>query len=94
LNKNSTVRGYPGDKTYGTMWTMKGAIQQVKKTRLFYLIDTFGGQSGSPHYGKWNDSCNPCAFGIHSYGVGGNWSMNSSTRITEKVFNFLQNTGN
>lgn len=94
LNKNSTVRGYPADKSYGTMWTMNGKIQQVQKTRLFYNIDTAGGQSGSPHYGKWNDSCNPCAFGIHTYGVGGDWTMNSSTRITQKVFNFLLSAGN
>lgn len=93
LNKTSHVRGYPGDKSYGTLWTMKGKIQQVKKTRLFYQIDTFGGQSGSPHYGKWSDTCNPCAFGIHTYGVGGNFTMNSSTRITQKVFNFLQSAG-
>ncbi len=93
LNRNSNVRGYPGDKSYGTMWTMKGKILKVAKTRLFYQIDTFGGQSGSPHYGKWSKSCNPCAFGIHTYGVGGNWTMNSSTRITQNIFNFLQSAG-
>jgi len=93
LNRNSNVRGYPGDKSYGTTWTMKGRIKQVQKSRLFYQIDTYGGQSGSPHYGRWNKNCNPCAFGIHTYGVGGKWSMNSSTRITQNVFNFLQNTG-
>ena len=93
LNKQSNVRGYPGDKAYGTQWTMKGRIQQVARTRLFYSIDTFGGQSGSPHYGKWGN-CNPCGFGIHTYGVGGNWTRNSSTRITKAVFNFLQTAGN
>lgn len=93
LNKKSNVRGYPGDKAYGTMWTMQGRIQQVKKTRLFYSIDTFGGQSGSPHYGKWSTSCNPCSFGIHTYGVGGSFTKNSSTRITKSVFNFLQTAG-
>lgn len=92
LNRKSNVRGYPGDKAYGTMWTMKGRIQEVKKTRLFYSVDTFGGQSGSPHYGKWG-SCNPCSFGIHTYGVGGSWTKNSSTRITKAVFNFLQSAG-
>lgn len=92
-NRKSNVRGYPGDKAYGTMWTMKGRIQQVGKTRLFYSIDTYGGQSGSPHYGNWENGCNPCGFGIHTYGVGGDFTRNSSTRITQKVFNFLQTAG-
>jgi len=90
-DRKINVRGYPGDKPYGTMWTMKGKIQEVQKTRLFYSIDTFGGQSGSPAYGKWGD-CNPCGFGIHTYGVGGGWDKNSATRITQKVFNFLGST--
>ncbi|MBI4675562.1 MAG: serine protease [Chloroflexi bacterium] len=94
LNRKSNVRGYPGDKSYGTLWTMKGKIQTVQKTRLFYSIDTFGGQSGSPHYGKWSTFCNPCSFGIHTYGVGGSWTKNSSTRITKRVFNFLGSAGN
>jgi glutamyl endopeptidase len=91
--RKTTVRGYPGDKTYGTMWTMNGKIQEVNKTRFFYKIDTFGGQSGSPHYGKWGTDCNPCAFGVHTYGVGGNWDMNSSTRITRKVYTFFGGAG-
>lgn len=90
LNHKATVRGYPGDKTYGTMWTMSGKISQVKPTRLYYTIDTFGGQSGSPLYGKWNKNCNPCGFGIHTLG---GTSKNSATRITKNVFNFFQSAG-
>lgn len=89
LNRKITVRGYPGDKPFGTMWTMNGKIQEVKPTRLYYSIDTFGGQSGSPAYGKQSGGCDPCGFGIHTYGVGGNTDKNSATRITKKVFNFL-----
>lgn len=92
-DRKVTVRGYPGDKPYGTMWTMKGPIQTVQTTRFFYSIDTFGGQSGSPVYGKWTNSCNPCSFGIHTYGVGGSWTKNSATRITKKVFKFLDTAG-
>lgn len=89
LNRAITVSGYPGDKKYGTQWKMSGPIQSVNKTRFFYSIDTAGGQSGSPAYGKWGTSCDPCGFGIHTYGVGGSWTRNSATRITRKVFNFL-----
>lgn len=92
-DRKVNVRGYPGDKAYGTLWTMKGKIGTVQKTRFFYSIDTFGGQSGSPVYAKASSTCNPCSFGIHTYGVGGSWTANSATRITKKVFNFLENAG-
>lgn len=94
VGKPVTVSGYPGDKNgdeAGTQWMMDGQIDKAHKRRLFYSIDTYGGQSGSPLYGKWTrKECDPCAFGIHTYGVGGNWTMNSATRITKGVFNFLQ----
>ena len=89
LNRKATVRGYPGDKTYGTMWTMSGNILEVKATRLYYRIDTYGGQSGSPVYGKYL-TCNPCSYAIHTLG---GLIKNSATRITKAVFNFLQSAG-
>lgn len=93
LNKPVTVSGYPGDKSgaeAGTQWMMDGTIDQVAKRRLFYAIDTYGGQSGSPLYGRWvRRDCDPCAFGVHTYGVGGGWNLNSATRITRPVFNFM-----
>lgn len=92
LNKKVNVRGYPGDKPQGTMWTMKGTIEQVTSTRFGYSIDTFGGQSGSPAFGKFKINgvrCKPCGMGIHAYGVGATpfYARNSAVRITEKVFN-------
>ncbi len=94
VGKPVTLSGYPGDK-YGaeaaTQWMMSGQIAQARKRRLFYSIDTYGGQSGSPVYGVWTrKDCAPCVFGIHTYGVGGAWSINSATRITRPVFNFMQ----
>ncbi|MCA9941419.1 MAG: trypsin-like serine protease, partial [Anaerolineales bacterium] len=67
-----TVTGYPGDKPYGTMWTMSDnpGIRGVNTYHLFYQIDTYGGQSGSPVYHNYSASCNPCSVAIHSYGVG------------------------
>ncbi len=94
VGKPVVVSGYPGDKydaEAGTQWQMSGKIAQARKRRLFYNIDTYGGQSGSPLYGKWvRKDCDPCVFGIHTYGVGGNWTRNSATRITKGVFNFMQ----
>lgn len=89
----ATVGGYPGDKVNAqanTQWTMQGQISRARPRRLFYPIDTFAGQSGSPLYGRWNKRCNPCGFGIHTYGVGGGWTENSATRITKNVFDFFQ----
>lgn len=93
LNRNIKVRGYPGDKNYGTQWNMNGPIQKVNNSRFFYSIDTFGGQSGSPAFGKYGKDCNPCAFGVHTYGVGGGWTQNSASRITSKAYNFIATAG-
>ncbi len=94
IGRTVTVSGYPGDKTgdeADTQWMMQGQISSANKRRLFYSIDTYGGQSGSPLYGAWGKrECSPCGFGIHTYGVGGGWTENSATRITKSVFNFLQ----
>lgn len=97
LDKKVNVRGYPGDKPSGTMWTMKGPIQQVTSTRVGYSIDTFGGQSGSPVYGTFNfaniGTCKPCGVAIHAYGVGATPfdTRNSGVRISQKVYNALCN---
>lgn len=93
LDHKLKVRGYPGDKPYGTLWNMGGKIERVNKTRFFYSIDTFGGQSGSPAYGKNGKDCNPCVFGVHTYGIGGGWTTNSASRITLKAYNFIANAG-
>jgi len=91
-----TVRGYPGDKPTATLWTMNGLITAVGGSRLWYQVDTFGGQSGSPVYHKFDGSdagtTPECCYGIgiHTYGtsVPPNFG-NSATRITKAVFNAL-----
>ena len=40
--------GYPGDKEAGSMWRVGGKIQKVDDHRVYYMADTYGGQSGSP----------------------------------------------
>jgi glutamyl endopeptidase len=91
LNHKATLRGYPTDKIYGTMWTMNGKINGVDKTYLEYTIDTFG-QAGSPLYGKFKfdeNNCNPCAAGVHAYSGP---TENYANRITRKLFKFIKNT--
>ena len=73
--------GYPGDKPFGTQWFNAGRVTNVTARKIYYLLDTFGGQSGSP---TWRyQSGQRHAVGIHAYGG----CPNSSTRITTEVFN-------
>ncbi len=72
-----TVTGYPGDKPYGTMWTMSGSTWS-DSYKIYYSLDTAGGQSGS----GIRDTGNTVR-GIHAYGYG---SYNGGTRITSTVY--------
>ena len=64
------LRGYPGDKPFGTMWTDRKQVRVTQADMIFYRNDTFGGQSGSPVF-QWGPYCaGPCAMAIHGYGVG------------------------
>jgi len=88
-----TVKGYPGDKPYGEMWFMSGMILGTGY-HLWYSIDTYPGQSGSPLYQVYNGTC--CyGVGIHTYGVSISGThpyhhYNSATRIRQAVFNNMK----
>ncbi len=72
--------GYPGDKPFGTQWFNAGRITSVTSRRIYYMLDTYGGQSGSPTWRYRNGQRH--AVGIHAYGG----CPNSSTRIVRPVF--------
>ena len=72
--------GYAGDKPFGTQWFNAGQITNVTDRRLFYMIDTFGGHSGSPVW-RYQDG-NRHAVGIHNYGG----CPNKASRITRQVY--------
>ena len=76
------LRGYPGDKPAGQLWGMAGPITDSSSNNLSYQIDTVGGQSGSPVFlGDVHQSV-----AIHTTGAN---RSNSSTRITESLFNII-----
>lgn len=80
------VQGYPLDKDPGTQWWMTGSVHHSTDRRLFYPMDTAGGQSGSPVF-KWNrPGCGSCVMGIHTASASGTPLNNSGTRITASVF--------
>ncbi len=88
------VQGYPGDKPFGTMWGMGDRIEASQKKMVFYDIDTFGGQSGSPVYQPGRAACGgPCGMAIHAYGnahgSGPHVPYNHAPRITNPRFGLI-----
>ena len=82
IGTDVTITGYPGEY-YRQMWTMTGEVVYATDRKVYYNIDTTGGQSGSPIY----DS-NYKAVGIHAYG-GAGIGENSGTRINSGLFDFF-----
>ena len=84
------ISGYPGDKTTGTQWQHADQIRNSLTYKLEYQNDTYGGQSGSPVYQASHSACSggPCAIAIHTNGGS---TYNRGTRITQTVFNNLNN---
>jgi V8-like Glu-specific endopeptidase len=75
------ISGYPGDKPAGTQWYDAHKIASVNARKVYYDIDTFGGQSGSGVYRITNGD----RFGIAIHAYGGA-TTNSGTRIVQPVF--------
>ena len=79
------ISGYPGDKPEGTQWYDHRNTDSVTERKVFYDIDTFGGQSGSAVYKIVNGT--RFSVGIHAYGGS---RVNSATRINQRRFENLQ----
>jgi glutamyl endopeptidase len=93
---SATVQGYPGDKAFGTQWTMSGTIFKSTKQMVYYKMDTAGGQSGSPIFDPTGANCggSPCGMAVHSYGVGlagPGANANAGPRITQTSFTTITN---
>ena len=73
--------GYAGDKPFGTTWFNAGRVTSVTARKIFYMVDTYGGHSGSPVWRYLNGQRH--AIGIHAYGG----CPNSATRIITEVYN-------
>lgn len=80
--------GYPGDKPFGTQWFNAGRVTNVTARKIYYMLDTYGGQSGSPTWRFLNGQRH--AVGIHAYGG----CPNSATRIVSQVFNNMMSWRN
>jgi glutamyl endopeptidase len=89
----SNIAGYPGDKDNGLgLYYHYGAISSSTAYRLFYQIDTYGGQSGSGIYYK-DGQDNRYVFGVHTTGVtSSSPNHNSGTRIDSTKYDYIKSS--
>ncbi|MBL8170328.1 MAG: serine protease [Acidobacteria bacterium] len=82
----ANLGGYPGDLDNGLrLYYHSGPITSSTTDRVYYSIDTAGGQSGSSVYRINNGS--RYVFAVHTTGYG---TYNGGTRITSARFSNLQ----
>lgn len=90
------VSGYPADRGAGSeQYHATNRVLSVTDRRIFYAVDTFGGQSGAPVWIHEDDDAPPVAVGIHAYGTGGTPAAlgivaNSAPRIIPEVLEALK----
>ncbi len=97
------VSGYPGDRGAGAeQYHGRNRVLQVTDRRIFYEVDTYGGQSGAPVWIHEDEGSPPLAVGVHAYGTGGTPAAlaltgNSAPRIIpevlDKIVEWVQQDG-
>ncbi|MFT6008412.1 MAG: glutamyl endopeptidase [Parasphingorhabdus sp.] len=71
-NRKVNICGYPADKGGMHQWFHADQVLTVGPKRVFYVTDTFGGQSGAPVWVYRDDAPDvPIQIGVHAYGTGG-----------------------
>lgn len=80
--------GYPHetDKPYGTLWYNAGRVSKMDKNFIEYMVDTEGGQSGSPIYFYDEKKNERYVVAIHTTGD----FINRGLRITRDVFDTIR----
>jgi V8-like Glu-specific endopeptidase len=90
------VSGYPGDKGGREQWWARNRVRGLSPRRIFYDVDTMGGQSGAPVFIVEEEGASPKVVGIHAYGVGANkpstvkQEVNSAPRMIPEVVDLIQ----
>lgn len=85
------VSGYPGDRGNGEeQYFHMNRVLRTSARRLYYDVDTYGGQSGSPAWYQASPTDPPVAVAVHAYGVGGTAASlgitaNSGPRLIPEV---------
>ena len=81
VSAEANISGYPGDKPVGTQWYDVRQISAVDDRKIYYDIDSAGGQSGSAVYRIIAGLRYGVA--IHTYGGA---TTNSGTRLVAPVY--------
>ena len=90
------VSGYPFEPGEGkAQYFHANRVKALTGRRLFYDIDTMGGQSGSPVWAYEEGRDVPVVVAIHAYGVGGvpanlNVVANSGPRVLPEVLEVIR----
>ena len=90
------ISGYPADRGGGEQqFFHANRVLRSSARRVFYDVDTYGGQSGSPVWHQASPEAEPVAIAIHAYGVGGtpgSWGIkaNSGPRLIPEVVQLIK----
>ena len=90
------ISGYPADRGSGfEQYYNRNRVLRVSDRRVFYEVDTYGGQSGAPVWIHEDKGAPPLVIGIHAYGVGGTptdfgITANSAPRIIPEVLETIK----
>ena len=90
------ISGYPGDRDNGKLqYFHANRVLKTSARRVYYDIDTYGGQSGSPVWMQEAQGSEPIAIGVHAYGTGGTApslgiTANSGPRLIPEVVATIQ----
>lgn len=82
------LSGYPYDAAGGFgiyQLFHRDLVSNIGDSRFYYEIDTYGGQSGAPVWIELDNTGNRQVVGVHTYGIGGSFQLNSATRITPTI---------
>ena len=88
------ISGYPGSPVFGAeQWFHSNGVLRTTQRRVFYDVDTTGGQSGAPVWIQPENDDEPVVVAIHAYGVGGapvGQPANSAPRIIPEVLALIE----
>lgn len=95
-NRLVNISGYPAPRGGGTeQYFHSNRVKGVTPKRVFYDVDTQGGQSGSPVWTYEDGSTTPVVIGIHAYGLSDvpgspNLQANAGTRLLPEVLDVIR----
>lgn len=82
------LTGYPNDKQGRTMWSGVGMVTSSTAKGMYYDVDMWPGQSGSPVWDTEDKDCLQCVVAINSSEFAAP-TNNFGARIDLEAFNFL-----